>query len=80
LLHIRFGAAYINAIARTFVLWSLEQDLRHHPFILVLQQATAEYRQLLDFVISQGADLKRTISPIAWSDSPVNCQASRFQN
>jgi hypothetical protein len=34
----------------------------------------------LDFVISQGADLKRTISPIAWSDSPVNCQASRFQN
>jgi hypothetical protein len=35
---------------------------------------------LLEFVISQGADLKRTISPIAWSDSPVNRQASRFQN
>jgi hypothetical protein len=36
--------------------------------------------RLLDFVISQGTDLKRTISPIAWSDSPVNCQGSRFQN
>jgi hypothetical protein len=35
---------------------------------------------LLDFVISQGVDLKGTISPIAWSDLPVNCQASRFQN
>jgi len=35
---------------------------------------------LLDFVISQGADLKKNISPIAWSDSPVNCQASRHQD
>ena len=57
------------------------KDLTDKPFGVNIAQAfVADPTVIIDFVISQGADLKRTISPIGWSDWLVNCQASRFQN